>query len=129
MAAIICGIGTFLIPSWDFGTQELWLQYDENYLAIWYLALAAIALITIFLFKNRSLQLRLIRLDLYLSLVLLGFFVYWFLNLPGETDFTKIFSKKGIGIIFPLISIVFLRMAYKAIKRDDNLVKSVNRLR
>jgi len=55
--------------------------------------------------------------------------MYWFLNLPGEVGFTENFtSEKGI-MIFPLLSIVFLRMAYRAIKKDDDLVKSVDRLR
>ncbi len=129
IAAALYGLGSFLVPDWDFGKKELWLLYNENYLSIWYLIMAALSLGVIFIFKNRSLQLRLIRITIFLSLVLLGFFVYWFLNLPGEASFSELLSKKGIGVIIPLVSIVFLRMAYRAIKRDDDLVKSVDRIR
>ncbi|NNK83439.1 MAG: DUF4293 family protein [Flavobacteriaceae bacterium] len=58
--------------------------------------------------------------------ILLGLFVYRILNTPGEaTDV----SKNGVGILLPIFSIVFLVLANKAIKKDEDLVKSVDRLR
>lgn len=66
-----------------------------------------------------------IRFAIVISIILLGLFVYWSLMLPGENGF----SEKGIGILFPVISIVFLVLAYRAINKDDNLVKSADRLR
>jgi hypothetical protein len=38
-------------------------------------------------------------------------------------------SEKGIGMLLPIISIVFIALANKAIKKDEDLVKSVDRLR
>jgi hypothetical protein len=38
-------------------------------------------------------------------------------------------SEKGIGIFLPICVIVLLVMANKAIKKDEDLVKSVDRLR
>jgi hypothetical protein len=38
-------------------------------------------------------------------------------------------SEKGIGMFIPIASIVFLVLANKAIKKDEDLVKSVDRLR
>lgn len=76
-------------------------------------------------FKKRQLQFVLNRLNIILNFVLLGVFVYQSLSLPGET----LISEKGIGVLIPIISIVFLAMANKAIKRDEDLVKSVDRLR
>ena len=86
---------------------------------------AAISLFTIFLFKNRKLQFILGRLNILLNLILLGLFVYWSLNISGEAYV----SEKGIGMLIPVISIVFLVLANKAIKKDEDLVKSVDRLR
>ncbi|QSS98349.1 DUF4293 domain-containing protein [Psychroflexus sp. ALD_RP9] len=86
---------------------------------------ALLALITIFLFKNRKLQFVLGRVNIILNFVLVGVFVYGLLNLPGE----KQFSEKGIEMLLPIISIVFLVMANKAIKKDEDLVKSVDRFR
>jgi len=84
-----------------------------------------LAIVAIVLFKNRKNQFVVNRLNMILNLFLLGFFVYRSLNLSGET----LVSEKGIGMLIPIISIVFLVLANKAIKKDEDLVKSVDRLR
>lgn len=90
-----------------------------------FLGSAALSLLSIFMYKNRKSQFMLGRLNIILNFILLGFFVYQSLNLSGETAV----SEKGIGMFIPIISIVFLALANKAIKRDEDLVKSVDRLR
>ncbi|OAD92179.1 hypothetical protein A7A78_09655 [Aequorivita soesokkakensis] len=85
----------------------------------------ALAIISILSFKKRQMQFVLNRLNIISNFVLLGVFVYRLLTLSGET----IVSEKGIGVVLPIISIVFLVLANKAIKRDEDLVKSVDRLR
>jgi len=83
------------------------------------------AIISILNFKKRQSQFVINRLNIILNFVLLGVFVYRSLTLSGET----LVSEKGIGVFIPIISIVFLVLANKAIKRDEDLVKSVDRLR
>jgi len=85
----------------------------------------ALSFVTIFLFKKRSLQFILGRVNIILNLILLGVFVYQSLTLSGESDF----SEKGIEKLIPIVSIVFIALANKAIKKDEQLVKSVDRLR
>ena len=77
------------------------------------------------MYKNRKFQFVLGRLNIILNFFLLGFFVYQSLNVSGET----VVSEKGIGMFLPIISIVLLVLANKAIKKDEDLVKSVDRLR
>ena len=84
-----------------------------------------LTIISILNFKKRQLQFVLNRLSIILNFVLLGIFVYRSLILAGET----LVSEKGIGVLLPVISIVFLVLANKAIKKDEDLVKSVDRLR
>ena len=84
-----------------------------------------LVVISILSFKKRQLQFVLNRLNIISNFVLLGVFVYRSLTLSGET----LVSEKGIGVLLPIISIVFLVLANKAIKRDEDLVKSVDRLR
>ena len=84
-----------------------------------------LTLLSILNFKKRQLQLVINRLNIILNFLLQGVFVYRSLTLSGET----LFSEKGIGVLLPIISIVFLVMANKAIKKDEDLVKSVDRLR
>jgi hypothetical protein len=85
----------------------------------------AFIVLAILSFKKRQLQFVLNRLSIILNFVLLGVFVYRALSISGET----LVSEKGIGGLIPIISIVFLVMANKAIKKDEDLVKSVDRLR
>ena len=85
----------------------------------------ALAIIAVLTFKKRQTQFVLNRLNIILNFVLLGVFVYRSLSIPGET----LVSQKGIGVLLPIISIVFLVLANKAIKKDEDLVKSVDRLR
>ncbi|MDC8006138.1 DUF4293 domain-containing protein [Aureisphaera galaxeae] len=84
-----------------------------------------LCILSILNFKKRQLQFVLNRLAIILNFVLLGVFVYRSLTVSGET----LVSEKGIGMLLPIISIVFLVLANKAIKRDEDLVKSVDRLR
>lgn len=77
------------------------------------------------MFKNRQSQFVMGRLNIILNFILLGLFVYRSLNVSGETEV----SEKGIGMLLPIFSIVFLVLANKAIKKDEELVKSVDRLR
>ncbi|NMH86597.1 DUF4293 domain-containing protein [Flavivirga algicola] len=90
-----------------------------------FLGSAVLSLIAIFMYKNRKSQFVLGRLNIILNFILLGFFVYQSLNISGETAV----SEKGIGMLLPIVSIVFLALANKAIKKDEDLVKSVDRLR
>ncbi|GAA3599674.1 DUF4293 domain-containing protein [Flavivirga amylovorans] len=90
-----------------------------------FLGSAILSLIAIFMYKNRKSQFVLGRLNIILNFILLGFFVYQSLNISGETAV----SEKGIGMFLPVVSIVFLALANKAIKKDEDLVKSVDRLR
>lgn len=81
--------------------------------------------IAIIKFKKRKLQFILGRLNIISNFILLVFFVYQSLKLSGETAV----SEKGIGMLLPVVSIVLLALANKAIKKDEELVKSVDRLR
>ena len=85
----------------------------------------ALAIISILSFKKRQFQFVMNRLNIISNFVLLGVFVYRSLKISGET----LVSEKGIGVLLPIISIVFLVLANKAIKKDEDLVKSVDRLR
>lgn len=86
---------------------------------------AVLALIAVFRYKNRKSQFVINRLNILLNLILLGVFAYRVLSTSGE----GIPSEKGVEVILPLFSIVFLFFANRAIKRDEDLVKSVDRLR
>ena len=126
IAAIISGGLSFIFYLWENVKEVLIFAKDNMLFFSLFMVSAVLALITIFLFKNRQLQFVLGRVNIILNLILLGLFVYRSLSLSGEISEV---SEKGIGMLLPVFSIVFLVLANKAIKKDEDLVKSVDRLR
>lgn len=96
-----------------------------QWVGICYLIAAMLTLVVIFMFKNRSLQITLARLGIFLTTfctILLG---YEIKNLPQ--GFQNI--QPQIGIAAPILAIVGLFFAIKGIKDDIKLLKSAERLR
>lgn len=92
---------------------------------VFFIVSAILSLITVFSYKNRQNQFVTNRLNILINFYLLSVLIYLSLTLPGELQN----SEKGIGIYFPIVNVVLLVMANKAIKKDEDLVKSVDRLR
>ncbi|RED47247.1 uncharacterized protein DUF4293 [Winogradskyella eximia] len=125
LAAVISAGLIFVFHLWtDNNDVKIFALDDFLYLGL-FLGSALLSLISIFRFKDRKSQFVLGRLNIVLNFVLLGIFVYQSLNLSGEINV----SEKGIGMLLPIFSIVCLVLANKAIKKDEDLVKSVDRLR
>ncbi|MEX2349828.1 MAG: DUF4293 family protein [Flavobacteriaceae bacterium] len=104
--------------------EYLFTRDEPLYFALIFISIA-LAIIAILSYKKRKNQFVLNRLNILCNLILLGVFVYQSLRVSGET----LVSEKGIGMFLPVLSIVFLVMANRAIQKDESLVKSVDRLR
>ncbi|WP_343485639.1 DUF4293 domain-containing protein [Allomuricauda sp. d1] len=122
---ILAGVLPFFLNLWVDVDGNAIFAKNEMMVSIAFYVVALLAGIAIFLYKKRQNQFVLNRLNIILNLFLLGFFVYRSLTLSGETAV----SEKGIGMLIPVFSIVFLVLANRAIKKDEDLVKSVDRLR
>ena len=81
--------------------------------------------LSIFSFRNRKRQILLNNISIIINALLIGLLAYWLLNLSGGISI----PEKGIEPVFPLIAVISLVFANIYIKRDDRLVKSVDRLR
>jgi len=97
-----------------------------NYLLISFAAvLAVLAFVSIFFYKKRMLQVKLSIFNLVLILATYPLmFVYLFFAHSIDLDF-----HLHIGVLFPLISAILIYLAIRAIKKDEELVRSVNRIR
>ncbi|HEX9981047.1 MAG TPA: DUF4293 domain-containing protein [Flavobacterium sp.] len=124
LALITTGALPFVFPLWKTAGGDYYFMNSTIFTALFGLG-TALSLLSILSYKKRQQQFVFGRLNIILHLILLGLFVYHSLNLSGET----IVSEKGIGMFLPIVSIVFLVLANKAIKKDEDLVKSVDRLR
>ena len=125
-AVVTTGILPFFIPLWTM-TNGATYFFMQNQMYVVLLGLSTtLSLLSIVSYKKRQNQFVIGRLNIILNLILLGLFVYRSLNVSGET---LAVSEKGIGMFLPIVAIVLLVLANKAIKKDEDLVKSVDRLR
>lgn len=125
IAILLNGVLSFYLPLWITSDNVEIFAISQPIAISLFLLSVLISIITLFSFKRRKRQFVLGRINIILNFVLVGVFAYWTLSLPGEMDI----SEKGIGMLLPIISIVFIALANKAIKKDEDLVKSVDRLR
>jgi len=125
LSAAVSGGLIFVFNLWTVGENKEFFAIDNDMYFGMFIGSAVLSFITIFMYTNRKSQFVMGRLNILLNLILLGFFVYQSLNVSGEA----LVSEKGIGMLLPILSIVLLVLANKAIKKDEDLVKSVDRLR
>jgi membrane protein CcdC involved in cytochrome C biogenesis len=126
LAFVATGVLPFIFPLWKMvDSKDYYFMQNQVYVVVLGLS-TTLSLLGITLYKKRQNQFVVGRLNIVLNLILLGLFVYRSLNLSGETQAV---SEKGIGMFLPIVAIVLLVLANKAIKKDEDLVKSVDRLR
>lgn len=125
LAASIAGGLPFVFNLWKTTEGTIVYAKDTTFALAAFLLSATVSIISIFMFKNRKLQFVINRLNIILNFILLIVFVYSSITTSGEAEI----SEKGVGMLLPIISIVLLVLANKAIKKDEDLVKSVDRLR
>ncbi len=86
----------------------------------------ALTVLTILQYKKRLRQLRTINLTILLNIVLIVLLFFYTDKISKDLSLPSTYK---IGSVFPLISLVFLILAMYAIKKDERLVRSLNRLR
>ena len=87
--------------------------------------LILVGFFSILSYKNRKRQILLNNISIFINALLLGSLAYWLLTLSGGIQF----PEKGIEPFFPFLSMICLFIANVFIRKDDRLVKSVDRLR
>ena len=126
LLASICAFASVKLPFY-FGSLEVpgptitITPYDHFMLLVFVIATALMGLVTIFLFSNRSLQIKMCIVGLVLSLAnLMHYFLYM-----------KNFKTGGLSLysILSFLVPVFFILAIRSIYKDQKLLKSLDRLR
>ena len=126
LAFLIAGILPFFFSLFTLSSgKDFYFMENKIYVVCFGLSLT-LSLLSILSYNKRQNQFVINRLNMILNLILLGLFVVRSLNLSGETELV---SEKGIGMFLPILIIVLLVFANKSIKKDEDLVKSADRLR
>ena len=96
------------------------------------LGISLMALIAIFLYKRRELQLKFAAGGILLITI---YIVYLFIKIDGlEKEITALYSApiviyNKISICFPILQLLLMILAQRAIRKDERLVRSSDRLR
>ena len=130
IATMCLPIGFFSDTAGEHAFKSLGVEVYSTYQSTWglfgiLLLGSIIAIVTVLLFKNRMLQ---IRMCTFNSLLLVGFYLafiaFYFALKTDENTF-----RIGWALCLPLISIILNIMAIRAIGRDEVMVKAADRLR
>lgn len=109
------------------GSEKVFQLADDFLLVIIIIALGLLAIINLFLFKNRKLQFKLSVMGVIVSI---GFLILEYMRVE---DFkVKNLIQSGsyqLGALLPIVMVIFFFMAARGIYKDEKLVKSMNRLR
>ncbi|MHC5201204.1 DUF4293 domain-containing protein [Myroides sp. LJL119] len=127
LAFVVMGILPFVFPLWKNAENKDIYFMMLNFVPVLFGLSAALSAVAFLNFKNRQKQFVINRLNMISNVILLGLLIYRTLTVSGDA-FTQV-SEKGIGMFLPIVSILFLVLANRAIKKDEDLVKSVDRLR
>jgi len=104
----------------DGGFQSTWGLFGILLLG------ALIALCTIFLYRNRMLQ---VRMTIFGSLLLVGYYIAFFVFMFVLKDDLNASFQLGWALCLPLVSIILNYLAFRGIYRDELMVKAADRLR
>lgn len=128
LAYFVAGADEYLLYAFSLKGGET--TYSTLYMGVVVALAAIIPFVTIFLYKNRMLQIRLCAVELVLlvgSVIFMA--IYYYL---GGRMFSQLeFNTQGfrIAIIFPVVSLILDYLAMRAIFHDEMLVRSLNRIR
>lgn len=86
-----------------------------------------LAIVTIFVYKNRILQTRLTVINILLLLGSIGLTAY--LGWQMQQHLVGYQLKYNFTCLFPVFSVIFSYLALRGIRKDEALVRSANRLR
>jgi len=126
LLASICAFASIKLPFY-YGSQEVpgptvtITPYDHFILLVLVIATALVALINIFIFSNRSLQIKISIAGLVLGLM----------NLTHYYLFMRGFKTGGLSLysVLSFLVPVFFILAIRSIYKDQTLLKSLDRLR
>jgi hypothetical protein len=109
------------------GAEKVFQLADDFLLVILIILLGILAIICLFLYKNRKLQFKLSVFGVIFSIAFL-FLEYIRVESFKKNNLIESGSYQ-IGALLPLIMVVFFFLAARGIYKDERLVKSMDRLR
>jgi hypothetical protein len=90
---------------------------------------AAISVLTIFMYKKRLVQIKIVRVLILFTAVLLGLIFFVYGPMISRITETEVRYESGYGLYLILTAFILLFLAHRGIVHDEKLVRSADRLR
>ena len=120
VAAISMSLISFKVTVYTLN-ETLFMAQDDTKMFILTIVGAIFSLLGLFMFKNRKFQMKLIRLTVLIQMII-GVRIFMLFN-----KFEVVLNNFFLFLMaFTLIALI---MAYRGVKKDDDLVRSVDRIR
>lgn len=120
VAAISMSLISFKVTVYTLN-ETLFMAQDDTKMFILTIVGAIFSLLGLFMFKNRKFQMKLIRLTVLIQMII-GVRIFMLFN-----KFEVVLNNSFLFLMaFTLIALI---MAYRGVKKDDDLVRSVDRIR
>ena len=103
-------------------------------LAVLAIVVGVVALLSVFLYKNRMAQMRVVAVGFLLNVVYVFLVFFWAVDAYAKTVEQAMNAADPqvtwyVGAYAPIVSLVFLVLAHRGIKRDEMKVRAADRLR
>ena len=119
-AAISMTLISFKVPVYNLN-ETLFMAQDDTKMFVLTIVGAIFSLLGLFMFKNRKFQMKLIRFTVLIQMII-GIRIFMLFN-----KFEVVLNNSFLFLLaFALIALI---MAYRGVKKDDDLVRSVDRIR
>ena len=119
-AAISMTLISFKVPVYNLN-ETLFMAQDDTKMFVLTIVGAIFSLLGLFMFKNRKFQMKLIRFTVLIQMII-GIRIFMLFN-----KFEVVLNYSFLFLMtFTLIALI---MAYRGVKKDDDLVRSVDRIR
>lgn len=119
MISITSILGLFFLPPIDFMDLVLPIYLVlKSYLIL----TAVLAFLTLLLFKSRKKQLMINRVHFFIQILVAVGLVYCMVN---SDDLSIYFS----WLVMPLVALILILLSRRFIKKDEDLIRSIDRLR
>jgi hypothetical protein len=113
------GLGFFFLPPLDLSYLELAVFIP---LEFYFILSGATAFLTLLLFKKRKIQLMINRIHFVIQIGLAIVLIYGLFNTVDMNPFL-------LWLMMPFLSLILLLLSSKAIRKDEDLIRSIDRLR
>lgn len=121
----------FYFPVYKFSSPtQLPMTIGNDFVGIILAGISIVlSLVTIFRFKNRKNQVGLTWLNILVTIGLQAWLFFKVTNFRNDPANSTLQGYFWIGMFLPLVTLILLFMAKSGIRKDEKLVKSLDRLR